>query len=458
MFSASLKIQKYFSNCRKYSTIEKVYDGSFIHSLSMDKLEVVPQGRIGVDKQGKIVFVAKNQEEKIKAKEQFPYRDSDVVTLGKKFLIPGFIDTHAHAPQYVFSGSGTGVPLLQWLDTYTFNYESKFKDTEYANRVYSKAIARHSKYGSTSTVFYGTIHKESSKLLADLIAQSGQRGLIGKINMDRNSPQFYVEETKQSIIDTEDFVQYVKALPQFRTGLVKPVITPRFAPSCSSELMRELGKLAHKHDLPIQSHISENTDEVKWIKELFPNQKSYAEVYLAHGLLTPNSIMGHGVYLTKEELKLFKEIGATVSHCPLSNSVLYSGFMSVRLLQENGVRISLGTDVAGGPSPSMLEAIRHAIMTSSVHSVINHQKNLTFKEAFYLATLAGAEALRIENLVGNFITGKEFDALLIDPYASDSPFDIFEDTIEQIFEKFIFLGDDRNIHKMFVQGKEIKHK
>jgi len=243
----------------------------------------------------------------------------------------------------------------------------------------------------------------------------------------------------------------------YKSGLISPIITPRFVPTCTSELMHFLGKLASKYDLHIQSHISENKEEILWVSEIHPECKSYSDVYEKHGLLNDKTIMAHAVYLTPEEKSTFVNNRVGIAHCPLSNIGLNSGFMPVRELLERGVKIGLGTDVSGGYSPSMLNAMRMAIAASSVYTV-NHQiPSLNFKNAFYLATLGGSQLINSEQYLGNFVVGKNFDALLVDPTCQDSPFDVFDETLEQIFEKFIYLGDDRNIKEIYVQGKQINY-
>jgi len=349
--------------------------------------------------------------------------------------------------------------LLQWLNTYTFPYESRFSDTAFAETVYSKAVARHLRLGSTTVVYFGTIHLEGTKVLVNTVEKLGQRAFIGKVNMDLNSPDTYIEETEASLQDTETFIEYVTARDSYKEGLITPTITPRFVPSCTPELMEGLAKLAEKYSLPIQSHISENREEVLWVKGLHGGL-SYAGVYDKFGLLTKKTIMAHAVYLTEDEKLLLKEKEVGIAHCPLSNIALDSGFMSFRDITSHKLKVGLGTDVSGGYSPSMLSAIRSALVAGTVHHVLGEEKppptSLSWKEAFHLATVGGSEVIGCEDKLGNFIPGKEFDALLIDPLTPNSPFDIFEETPMQTFEKFIFLGDDRNIVKIFVKGKELQ--
>ncbi|KFP70421.1 Guanine deaminase, partial [Acanthisitta chloris] len=207
---------------------------------------------------------------------------------------------------------------------------------------------------------------------------------------------------------------------------VQPVITPRFGPSCTEDLLSALGDLARDRDLHVQSHISENEEEVKLVENMFPAYQTYTELYDKNKLLTSKTVMAHACYLSEEELKLFSLRGAAISHCPNSNFSLRSGFLNVRKVLEHNVKLGLGTDVAGGYSASMFDAIRKTIMASNSLQINKvNETGLTLEEAFQLATLGGSQALGLDDVIGNFEVGKEFDALLINTKASDSPFDLF---------------------------------
>lgn len=276
-------------------------------------------------------------------------------------------------------------------------------------------------------------------------------------------------------------IEYVQGL---QNDLITPIITPRFAITCSMDLMKKLAALADRYHLPIQSHISENLDEIKFTLELFPGHANYAEVYDAAGLLTNKCIMAHCVHLTDEEVKLFAERGTSVSHCPHSNTNLKSGICDVKRLLENNIRVGLGTDVSGGNRISILDAVRSALDVSHHINFMKKQnvlgtgrvkenveenskyEPLDYKQALFLATLGGAQALSLDNKIGNFKVGKDFDALLIDTYCGvTDKFDLpkvltanltEEDKFFQLLQKFVYTGDDRNISKVFVKGQQVK--
>lgn len=251
------------------------------------------------------------------------------------------------------------------------------------------------------------------------------------------------------------------------------------------DFMKKLGALARSYDLPIQSHISENLNEISFTLEIFPGHKNYAEVYDAAGLLTNKCVMAHGVHLEDEEIKLFAERGTAVAHCPNSNTNLRSGMCDVKRLIEGGVKVGLGTDISGGNRISILDSMRAALDVSHHINFMKKQnvkgtgqvpetpenfkyEPLDYKQAIFLATLGGAQAMALDSKIGNFIIGKSFDALMIDAYAG--AVDEFklpkilteksskEENFQKVLEKFVYVGDDRNILKVFVNGREVVSK
>ncbi|XP_024411243.2 guanine deaminase [Desmodus rotundus] len=439
------------------SPLAHIFRGTFVHSTWTCPMEVLKDHLLGVNDSGKIVFLEEASQQEKLAKEWF-FKPCDVRELSRhEFLMPGLVDTHIHASQYSFAGSRMDLQLLEWLTNYTFPTELKFKSTDFAEEVYTRVVRRTLKNGTTTACYFATIYTDSSLLLAEITDKFGQRAFVGKVSMDKNDsfPE-YKETTEESITETERFVS---EMLQKNYPRVKPIVTPRFALSCSERLMSELGKIAKTHDLHIQSHISENPDEVKAVENLYPSYKNYTDVYDKNNLLTSKTVMAHGCYLSAEELDVFKERGASISSCPNSNISIRSGLLNVVEVLKRDVKIGLGTDVAGGYSSSMLNAIRTAMMTSNV-LLINkiNAEGLSPEEVFRLATLGGSQALGLDKDIGNFEVGKEFDALLINPKASDSPIDLFcgdlvGDLSETIIQKFLYLGDDRNIEEVYVGGK-----
>ena len=396
------------------------------------------------------------------------------------------------------------LPLLQWLEKYTFPTESRFSDLEFARNVYSKSVRRHLRNGTTFACYFATIHNSAAKVLVDVIADAGQRAFVGKVSMDRNSPDFYIEETKKGLEDAEEFVRFVISrsevgrefiarvdsnsaraaaahestpfpengspdtlLNQRDSPLILPCITPRFVPTCTEAMMRGLSIFSRKYGVPLQSHLSESIGEIEWVKSLHPSCESYTDVYLRFGSLHRAAFMAHCVHSDKREREVLKETGTGVIHCASSNFMLESGIMDARVYVGEGLKVALGTDVAGGYSASMLDALRQTIIASKCH-VIAHKKSasrdsvaesyaaISYKEAFHLATVGGAEVLGMGDVIGNFNPQKQLDCLIVDYEVSGSPLDIFgTESVLEKFQKFLFLGDDRNITSVFVNGRQV---
>lgn len=384
-----------------------------------------------------------------------------ILTKGQ-FLMPGFVDCHTHGPQFPNLGIGLDRPLLEWLDKYTFPLEKLYSKEEFAGQIYNQVVRKLLKNGTTTACYFGSLHLNGTLQLVNNVVQHGQRALIGKVSMNVENSMGYYNDTEKEVADAEEFLKKVIGL---ENPLVQPVVTPRFAVSCNKELLDKLGELANKYNLRIQSHISENLGEIECVLENNPEMKTYAEVYDASKLLTKKCIMAHAVHLRPEEMALLSRRGVSIAHCPASNTRLQSGLCPLRTLLDYGITVGLGTDVSGGDSASILDAIRRA-MDVSVHLKLTGALGntiISWKEAFYLATLGGAKALNLEDKVGSFDIGKELDALLIDVYKSDGPIDQQDysvadneqEYIEHLLQRFIYLGDDRNIIKVYVQGKEI---
>ncbi|CCK70551.1 guanine deaminase KNAG_0E02920 [Huiozyma naganishii CBS 8797] len=370
-------------------------------------------------------------------------------------FLPGFIDTHIHASQYANCGLFGSTTLLDWLNKYTFPLEASLADLQLAREVYGAVVSSTLRNGTTTAVYYATIDAQSSQLLATLCSELNQRAFVGKVCMDREGPDFYLETTEQSLIATEKLVNFCR--DKLQDDKVRPILTPRFAPTCSPELLSKLGAMSKSRRIPIQTHLSENEREIKWVAELFPECSSYTDVYHKHGLLDKGTVLAHCVHLSREEIQLVKETGAGISHCPISNSCLTSGECPVRHLLQEGIPIGLGTDVSGGYSTSILATARHAHLVSR-HVTMKQPEvePLTVAECLYLATLGGATALNMQDELGTFDVGKKFDAQLLDLGAQDSPVDLFSwqgISKEDVLSKWFFNGDDRNVKQVWVQGR-----
>ncbi|XP_059478855.1 guanine deaminase isoform X2 [Neocloeon triangulifer] len=427
--------------------------GQIVHSLGTFGQLDVHTNAVLIVRDGKIVCL-EPEDNLAGLIERHQVSQANVVKMTKgQFLMPGLIDTHVHAPQYPNVGLGYDKTLLQWLETYTFPLEASYSNETMAQKVYEAVVKRTLGAGTTTACYFATIHKGSTLILARQCVQQGQRALIGKVNMNANSPENYREVTQNSTRDTEDFIKEIRALQVSR---VQPIITPRFAISCDADLMLKLGQIAEKYDVHIQTHISENLGEIAFVKELFPESKNYAEVYQKAKLLTNKTILAHGVHLLDEELQLLAQTGTAVSHCPNSNTSLQSGMCDVKRLLHHNVKVGLGTDMSGGYGHSIMDAMRQALSVSTCISFNKADyKPLDFQHVVHLATLGGAQALALDEAIGNFVPGKEFDAILVDMDAGPSEL-IKEYSTLELIQKFVYLADDRNIKQVYVSGAKVK--
>ena len=379
------------------------------------------------------------------------YQNAKVVDYGSSLIIPGLADLHLHAPQFAFRGMGMDLELIPWLDKYAFPEEARYADLDYATAAYGAFCAALKSGVTTRASVFATVHAPAADLLMQMLEESGLATYVGKVNMDRNCSDSLIENTSDSIADTEDWI--VRSLDAFKN--TRPVITPRFVPTCTAELMAKLGELAARYHVPVQSHLSENRYEISLVKELHPEFDTYSDVYQGFGLFgQEKTIMAHCVHLSDREMDLIRENGVYVAHCPQSNINLCSGIAPVRRMLDKGLRVGLSTDVAGGFSISMFRAISDAIQASKMYSVFVDSEHapLTLPEAFYMATKGGGSFF---GNVGSFETGYELDAVVID----DSSFNGLSPlTLEQRLERVVHLSDDRHIKAKFVRGETVLQK
>ena len=361
--------------------------------------------------------------------------------------------------------------LLSWLRKYTFPLEASLASLDKARAVYSRCVKLTLAHGTTAAAYYATADLAPTNLLADVCLAAGQRAFIGRCNMDTDiSPEYYRDPSAEAAVAaTQGTVDHIAAIDPAHE-LLKPIVTPRFAPSCTEPLLTALGKLAKEQDLPIQTHISENQDEIALVLRTFPQQKSYAGVYDHYGLLTPRTVLAHCCHLTPEEVALVKDRESSISHCPVSNSALGSGVCPVREFLDKGIKLGLGTDVSGGWSPSMLLAAREAAGVSRWRTAQDGDKmaqaerdrlKLSIDEVLYLATKGGAKCLGLENKVGAFEVGMDFDAQYVDlgkvitssGEGGKGNVEVWEGTSwEDTLAKWVYCGDDRNTRAVWVKG------
>ncbi|KAF1352163.1 hypothetical protein BDV97DRAFT_293399 [Delphinella strobiligena] len=450
--------------------VEKtIYVGAFAHCLSPQELEICPNSAIGVDESGKIAFIDRDIIRETETDKYTCSREGwqDVKKVWIRdtgFFFPGFIDTHIHASQYPNAGIFGKSTLLDWLETYTFPMESSYADLSVARRNYTRVVARTLSHGTTTACYYATVHVAATNLLSDICLEKGQRAFVGRVCMDRMSPSYYRDESVASAIaDSKACIAHVRSIDPSH-ALITPVITPRFAPSCSTPVLAALGDLHQQTQYPVQTHISENKSEIQLVRELFPESKHYTDVYDAAGLLSPKTILAHCVHLSAEEKSVIRARGAKISHCPASNTAITSGAARVRELLDFGLTVGLGTDVSGGYSPSILEEARQAILVSRhVAMEFGDAAKLSTEEALYLGTRGGARVVGLEDRIGGFEVGMDWDAQMIElgsvsesgeMSGGEGPVDIFlQESWHDRVNKWVYNGDDRNTAAVWVKGR-----
>lgn len=415
--------------------------GQICFSKDLEHLEIAENG-IVLCSRGKSLGVFEKLPEAYAHVPVKDYKDA--------LIIPGLIDLHVHAPQFVFRALGLDMELLEWLDVNTFPQEAKYADPAYAKEAYSLIVEDMLKGPNTRAVMFATLHGESAEVLMDLVEQSGLVAYVGKVNMDRNAPDYLCEESAEaSAKATVAWLTRTKGKYQH----VKPILTPRFIPSCSDQLMQKLQEIQETWDLPVQSHLSENISEIQWVHELCPDTSCYGDAYARYGMFGGRypSIMAHCVHCPENELDMIKNNGVYIAHCPQSNTNLSSGMAPVRKFLDMGLNVGLGSDVAGGYTTSILRAMADAIGVSKLYwrTVDASAKPLCLEEVFYLGTKGGGAFF---GKVGSFEKDYEFDAVVIDDSQYHKCIDL---SVKQRLERAMYLSDDRHICAKYVQGRQL---
>ncbi len=413
-----------------------ILKGNIIFTETPEKFDVYKDSYI-ISVEGKVEGIYGELPEK--------YKDCPIKDYGNKLIIPGFVDLHLHGSQFLQSGMGMNNTLLDWLNDYTFKLEKDFNDLEFAKEAYTRFVDKLVQSGTLRACIYATSSVTGTEILFEILKKKGIGALVGKVDMDRNAPESVIETKYELLKGTEYLIEKYKD-----EKLVKPIITPRFAPTCSDELLEELGILAKRYNLPVQSHLDENLKEIEWVKNLFPEAKNYSEVYNQNSLFgqTP-TVMAHGIYLNEDEINLVKENNVILVHCPDSNINIRSGIMPVRKYLDIGIQVGLGSDIAGGHKIALNETMVRTIQASKILNIYDPEsKHLTVAEVFYLGTKGGGKFF---GKTGSFEKEYSMDALVIE----DDELIVNRYSIEDRLEKFIYTGDDRNIYARYVEGKEL---
>lgn len=366
---------------------------------------------------------------------------------GDRLILPGLVDLHVHASQYAYRGLGMDMELLDWLEENAFPEEARFSSPEYAQAAYRIFTDELTRSATTRASIFATVHRPTTLLLMELLEKAGLRGFVGKLNMDSNCPDYLRETAEGSLAETRRWLEESAAF----SG-VRPILTPRFIPSCSEELMDGLGQLQRQFGTAMQSHLSENLSEIEWVKQLRPWARFYGEAYDRPGLFGGecHTVMAHCIWSSEEERARMKEQGVFLAHCPQSNMNVSSGIAPVRTWLNEGQKAGLGSDVAGGAHLSIFRAMTDAIQSSKLRwrLVDDSLPALTLPEALYLATKGGGEFF---GKVGSFEPGYEFDAIVMDDSALPTT---RQCTLTERLERVVWLSDGLPLAK-YVAGRRL---
>lgn len=427
------------------------YRSKILHYLSDDqdssgfKAEYFDDGILVVDSESGTV-------QKVGAAEALlpELEGIEVVQYENKLLMPGFIDTHIHYPQVDVIAS-YGEQLLDWLNNYTFPTELTFKDKEVARETADFFLNELLKNGTTTALVFGTRFKESVDAFFEASHELNTRMICGKVMMDRNAPDDLCDTPQCSFDDSQALID-----TWHEKGRQLYAVTPRFAITSTREQLEKAGELMKNNpSVYMQTHLSENKDEIAFVAELFPERASYLDVYDHYGLLGPRSVFAHGVHLDDTDYKRLAETESSVSFCPTSNLFLGSGLFSLEDAEKFNMPVSVATDVGGGTSFSMLQTLNEAYKICQLRNY-----SLAPQKAFYMATLGNAKTLQLEDKIGNFESGKEADFVLVD--LESTPLMARKqskcNTLDEVLFSLMMLGDDRAIDETFVAGKKVYSK
>ncbi len=444
--------------------------GTVMHTPERGIIEIYEGALVEVGADGRILAVIDAEDETRAQRAAAAAAAGRLVSLREgQVLLPGLVDLHVHAPQWPQLGKALNLPLEQWLAQATFPLEARYADTAFATRAYESLVDNLLANGTTTALYFGSLHLEATRLLAGLCHRRGQRALIGKVVMDDPAlcPDFYRDASPEAAIaETEAFIDYVEALSG-RGGRVRPVVTPRFIPACSDAALRGLGELAARRGVHVQSHVSESDWEHAFVLER--TGKTDTRALEAYGLLGRHTVLAHGNFICDDDMEALAGCGAGIAHCPLSNAYFSNAVFPLAHALEKGVHVGLGTDISGGPDASLFSAARHAVAASrmlndgvdarlppATRGRLNAAVDIA--EAFWLATAGGGIALDLP--VGVIAPGYAFDAIVIDTTHPDSDLTVWPDLDEpqDIFQRILYSASRVNVRRVWVDGQLVTDK
>ena len=416
----------------------KILQGNIVYSPKLGELVTLPHGALVLDGHGALMEILRTAPERA---------DAEYLDYGDALLMPSFVDMHLHAPQYPMLGMGMDLPLMEWLNTYTFKTEAHFADNDYARRIYRRLANDLITGGTTRVCMFSSLHTDATLILMEELERAGVTGYVGKVNMDRNGGKSLQETTEESKRET---LRWLDGCARFEH--IKPILTPRFTPSCTDELMAWLGKLGEDRGLFVQSHLSENGGEIAFVKELHPDCDQYWETYAKYGLWKDHTVMAHCVHSDERERAALLKHNVVVAHCAGSNINICSGVAPIRTMLREGIWVTLGSDIAGGAILAMNRVITMSIRASKIlHMQTDGEAEfLTVDEAYYLGSTAGHRYFGAD---GGFAVGQPLHAIVVDDSVLTEP--VRELTLRERFERSIYLMDKSAIRAVWSGGRKV---
>ena len=439
--------------------------GRVIHAP--DAVETLPRALIAVDADGTIVSIDPSVPKNDAKLRDFRGSGRLIELTQNHVLLPGLVDLHVHAPQFPQLGTALDLPLEDWLHVHTFPLESRYSDVTFAEGVYTRLVETLLAHGTTTALYFATIHLPATQRLAEICLALGQRGLVGRVGMDHpeQCPEFYRDASAESAIaDTRRLIDFIRAMPGNESGLVRPVVTPRFVPACTDALLEGLGALARETGCHVQTHCSESGWEHEHVKARCGCTDT--EALDRAGLLGRRSVLAHGNFIEPPDVARIRSRGAAVAHCPLSNIYFAGAVFPLRAMLAEGLHVGLGTDIAGGASASLFEAARQAVASSRLlesgtdPAVPAEQRGvpnsrIDVRTAFRLATAGGGEALDLP--IGLFRPGYAFDAVLLQSGLPDGNLVFGPDEDGDTILQRIVMGAGRgDIARVWVAGRLVR--
>lgn len=414
-----------------------VLKGNIVSAPALGTLEITEHGYL-VAREGRIVGVFPRLPEE--------FASAPAEDWGDALILQSFSDLHLHAPQYPMMAMGMDLPLLDWLEAYAFPTESRYQDLDFAREIYRRLARDLVRGGTTRVSLFSSLHRPATRILMEELERAGVQGFVGKVNMDRNGGKNLQETTEESRRET---LLWLEECRDFST--LHPILTPRFTPSCTDELMAFLGRLAEERGLPVQSHLSENRAEMALVRQLHPDCRQYWETYAKFGLWKEGTLMAHCVHSDRRERDAMRAAGVTVVHCPSSNNAICSGIAPVRVMLDEGVSVALGSDVAGGDSLNLFDSVAMALRASKDRRILDNWETeaLTVPEAWYLGTSAGAAYF---GDAPGFAPGNPLHAMVLDDSALPGRGEL---SVRQRFERCVYHRQEGAIRAVWSAGQPV---